>query len=136
MDGSWLAFGAVGLMGWAHLRRGSAAYSTEAERHQVLDARGVAVGLGADWSVLAWHLGPGVANRTGGDWYIVEDDEGDHWSVTRRWYVDDNYAGLPQIYGQYADGGNDAIVEVAGFDTFDGLLAWLDAHPEAGTLKR
>ena len=43
-------------------------------------------GLNADWSVRAWHLGPGkVPNMTDGDVYILDDEQGG-FSVVRRWY--------------------------------------------------
>ena len=52
------------------------------------------VGLNADWSVSAWHLGPGQPNTRSGDVYILEDedlppDRLDRFYVVQRWYEDD-----------------------------------------------
>ena len=85
------------------------------------------VGLNADWSVSAWHVGPSFSpNRIGGDIYILEDEEADEptYLLVRRWYVDDGYEvgkqylGLPEEYREWADGANDAIVELGSFSSF------------------
>ena len=87
------------------------------------------VGLNADWSVSAWHAGPSdSANMTGGDVYILEDEEAydpqQLYMLVRRWYVDDGYEtgqkylGLPKKYQDWADGSNDAIVELGTYPTF------------------
>ena len=85
------------------------------------------VGLNADWSVTAWHAGPSDSpNMTGGDVYILEDEEAHEptYLVVRRWYVDDGhetgqqYLGLPDKYREWADGHNDAIVELGSYSTF------------------
>ena len=86
------------------------------------------VGLNADWSVSAWHAGPSSRpNRVGGDVYVLEDEEAHEPSflVVRRWYVDPSddpdgpgYTGMPAKYREWADGHNDAIVELANFTTF------------------
>ena len=86
------------------------------------------VGLNADWSVSAWHAGPSSRpNRVGGDVYVLEDEEAHEPSflVVRRWYVDPSddpdgpgYTGMPAKYREWADGHNDAIVEIANFTTF------------------
>ena len=94
--------------------------------------RGMAqVGLNADWISAAYFLGPGVPNRTPGAAYLLDNEDGE-WEIVRRWYADDNYAGLPEeLYRTYADG-NDAIVRVSPlFGTVAEAFAWLDAHSGA-----
>jgi len=90
--------------------------------------RGMAqVGLNADWISAAYFLGPGVPNRTPGAAYLLDNEDGE-WEIVRRWYADDDYAGLPEQYRSYADG-NDAIVRVAPmFGTVAEAFAWLDAR--------
>jgi hypothetical protein len=91
------------------------------------------VGLNADWSVSAWHLGSSqVPNIEGGDAYLL-DNEDDTFSVVQRFYVDDDYAGISaQDRRDNADGHNDAIVEKAVFSTehpaFPEIMRWLDAN--------
>lgn len=44
-------------------------------------------GLNADWNCEAWHLGPGPRpNRTSGDYYVLDDEEGppDSYVLVRR----------------------------------------------------
>ena len=91
--------------------------------------RGMAqVGLNADWNSAAYFLGPGTPNRTPGAAYLLDNEDGE-WEIVRRWYADDNYAGLPEeLYRTYADG-NDAIVRVSPlFGTVAEAFAWLDAR--------
>ena len=136
------------------------------------------IGLGADWSVSAWHLGPGGfltderliglvnayhmassrgdratwdevrtrlhgqgidpqkysrhgVNIEGGQIYLL-DNEDDTFSVVQRFYVEDDYAGISdQDRRDYADGDNDAIVELASFSeypAFPQVMQWLDAN--------
>jgi len=47
------------------------------------------VGLNADWSVTAWFLGPGKANRTSGAYYLTDNEDGT-WSIVQRYYEDDD----------------------------------------------
>jgi hypothetical protein len=84
------------------------------------------VGLNADWISSAYFLGPGIPNRTPGAAYLLDNEDGE-WEIVRRWYADDDYAGLPAQYREYADG-NDAIVRVSPiFDTVEDAFAWIDA---------
>jgi len=88
------------------------------------------VGLNADWLVSAWSLGGGSTPYGGGAYYLV-DNENDTWGIVRRWYVDEDYAGLPRRYQRDADGHNDAIVEIATFDDyprFTSAVRWLEAN--------
>ena len=90
------------------------------------------VGLNADWSVSAWHLGPSqVANMQGGEAYLL-DNEDDSYSIVRRYYVDEGYDGISaQDRRDHADGGNDAVVEIASFHeypAFPQVMRWLDAN--------
>jgi len=81
--------------------------------------------LGADWGVTTWALYD--------NWYL-SDNEDDSYSVIRRWYLDDDYAGLPEKYRDWADGHNDAFVEIATFQdpkgqpVFDRVMQWLDKN--------
>lgn len=61
-------------------------------------------GLNADWSVMAWHLGPSaIPNRTSGDLYLLEDEEDESsFTLVRR-----------HIVGEDSLDGNDEIVEIA-----------------------
>jgi len=89
------------------------------------------VGLNGDWSVSAWHLGPGSEpNQVSGDWYVM-DNEDETYSIARRWYVGDDggYQGLPNQYRKQADGFEDAVVEIATFSDaphYISLYRWLD----------
>lgn len=86
------------------------------------------VGLNADWSVRAWQLTPGRANVTPGAAYLLDDDEAGEWVIVRRWYLDDNYAGIPDEYAAWADGDNDAIVSLHAASTPQAALAWWRKH--------
>ena len=63
-------------------------------------------GLNADWSVMAWHLSPGPANKTSGDFYFLDNEDGT-WSIVKRTYV---------------DGGNDEIHEMYVSKDFDTIF--------------
>lgn len=86
------------------------------------------VGVNADWQGPAWFLGPGTANRTPGARYLLSEEEG-NWEVVRRWYVDDNYAGIPAEYRDDIDGHNDVIVTVEQYGSLSEALDALDAQP-------
>jgi hypothetical protein len=70
------------------------------ESSDYLDGEGSSCGLNADWSVSAWHFGPSSdVNKTDGDFYILDAEDGDHtFELVRRFYD---------------DGGNDEVLEVA-----------------------
>jgi hypothetical protein len=90
------------------------------------------VGLNADWSLSAWHLGPSDSpNSTTGDYYILEyEHDDDSWGIVRRWYVGISPAQdalAAQAYGdpQEFDAYNDYVEEIASFDSFKALLEHL-----------
>ena len=85
------------------------------------------VGLNADWAVPAYFLGPGSPNRTAGATYLLDTEDG-RWILVRRWYVDDDYAGMPEEFRAEADGDNDAIVELARFETAPDAVAFIEAE--------
>lgn len=77
-------------------------------------------GLNADWIDDAWHVGPSSeANVNGGDFYVLDDSDYGVWLVVRRFYVDDDYAGISDEHRAiWADGANDAIPELGEFASF------------------
>lgn len=96
------------------------------------------VGLNADWSVSAYHLGRGKANVDPGEPYILDNEDGSY-SFVRRWYVEGGpapYAGMPDKYHrEYADGYNDAIVELKEFDSLEETVGWLDKNVPTGRMR-
>ena len=65
------------------------------------------VGLSGDWSVSAWTMP--------GDKFLVDEEDADgNWSIVRRYYVDDDYVGIPTAAAHEADGFNDVLIV---FDT-------------------
>ena len=83
------------------------------------------VGLNADWIASAYHLSDGKANQDPGEYYLLDDEDGS-WSLVRRWYVDNNYEGLPENLKPEADGSND-VVHVVKTMTEDELKKWCGA---------
>ena len=78
-----------------------------------------ACGLNADWNCQAWHIGPSThPNSTGGDWYILDNEDGTY-SLVERWYLETDdgtgYPGMPDEYrdDEYCDGHNDFVREAA-----------------------
>jgi len=150
----------------------------ELQEQAISKRLGPDIGLGADWSVSAWHIGPGDyltderlvglvnayhmassrgdhatwdelrtrlhgqgidpqkysrygTNIEGGQIYLLDYENGSY-GVVQRYYVDDDYAGISdQNRRDYADGHNDAIVDIASFDAyppFPEVMRWLDAN--------
>ena len=64
---------------------------------------GRSVGLNADWSSEAWHMGPGQPNRTSGDFYIVDTEDGNgpemEFVIVQRWYDDDAGDRIDEVWG-------------------------------------
>lgn len=116
-----------------------------ARKRRVLnDLFGPHVGENADWIDLAWHIGPGHhPNSVSGDYYIIEDEYGDDdWRILRRWHLgvepqDEQAAkAAAQAAGQQYDPGNDYIQEIAVFDNFEALMAYLRDHLEEWRPRR
>ena len=93
---------------------------------RALDDRYTRCGLNADWSVSAWFIGSGPANKASGSRYILDNEDGSY-SLVERWYLDWSddegwvmhegpcsdlkYPGMPEAYraDDYCDGHNDYI---------------------------
>ena len=84
-------------------------------------------GLYADWSDDAWHVGPSSeAIAHVGDFYVLDDSDYGVWLVVRRYYVDDDYAGISDEHRAiWADGANDAIPELGEFATFSEAVTFV-----------
>lgn len=62
-------------------------------------------GLNADWCVSAWHLGPSTTpNRTDGDYYLLDDEDGDAVTLARQY---------PHVEDEGGDSADSVVVLVA-----------------------
>jgi len=84
--------------------------------HPVLsEALGGNVGLNADWCLSAWSLGQGAANRTPGQWYLLQEEDENAYDITEQ---TENGAG---------DDGSD-LKDITGSMSAKGLLKWARAQ--------
>lgn len=102
----------------------------EYRNEELRELLGAHVGLNADWSVTAYHLGGGIANRTPGAYYVLESEDEDvddgRWEVVRRWYLGDGTAqARAQAMGQEFHG-HDVIEPVVAFTDFDALRGYIE----------
>lgn len=92
--------------------------------HQALEpvlnkALGRHVGLNADWSSPAWHLGSGVPNRTSGEPYLIESEDPGRYLVLVSHFDEDT--------GEDGDDvAEDRIEEVAELSGIEELLGWAE----------
>ena len=81
--------------------------SVDRSLHRLLDESFKPCGLNADWSLRAWHVSPGEANKKSGDFYIT-DDECLMFSLVRRWYYDEETREVQNFMSVDMDGLSEA----------------------------